>query len=364
LAVFEISTNGNIYKQWKSASFTRSIDNLCGEFVVESSDVLSGRYPIRAGNEIVLRLNDNQLMRGYIDTIVTSGDVNSHTVTFTGRDVTCDIVDSSVPAEAKQENSGTLRDFCKRVVDGLGLRISVIDTTGELETLEVGEDESGSIGENAFEFLNILCRKRHAYLTTDTDGNLVVYKPATRTIDGQLVLRRNYLNNNIVSFNFIDSSGRNLFYHYVAKGQDSLLTPGADEDRTADVFDETVRRSRFREVPVEDDMNDEQINARIKEEVNMRRSLSESYTCNVAWSDTNKSFINDLWQVGSLVYAVNEVVGFEGVFLIKSTVGRFDIMGGSSIAVTLVTSDGYTGEPAADITTTRKSSFGNKFRDR
>ena len=318
--MFEISVNGQIFRNWKKATVSRTIDENSGKFQFTSSNVIPADYPVRAGDSVQVLLNGQPKLTGFCDTLESAVDAGTDTITVAGRDNTSDLIDSSMP-DAVKSIAGplSLRDLCAKVISALGANIGVINLVSDIVDFSETESFGADAGKKCMTFLTDFARKRQVYLTPDGNGNLEIFRPVEIIVPGLIINKRDNPDNNVLSSSVrFDHSTR--FNTYSTRSQDNFgADPDADYesgvDRKGGAVDEQVRSSRFLEIQPEESMDDGETKDRAVEELNIRRGRSTAYTATVAGLERAPGV---LWDIGQLTKICDEFSGMEGIFLTRS----------------------------------------------
>jgi prophage tail gpP-like protein len=347
---FRITVNGREQKNWLSVSLSRSIDELCGQFSFRTS--FRPEYPILRNDVIQIYIDGELKLTGYQDRLEGLRTARSKTRSINGRDLTQDIVDSNVPAEAANQEGGTLKELAEIVVKALGMKIRVLEDIDEaLEPFESfsdeGDTEACAIDDKAFDFLKSFARKRQAYLITSPAGDLVIYRPNDRTkISNQLLVDTSLENQYVREVTFTKDFASE-FSKITCGSQDELLhSTGAEDDTSiiGEVEVPGIRQSRQRQIISEEAFAVEECVTRATEEANILKMRSQTYQCKV---DGTLNPDGNPWEIGQHVQIVDAEFGVRGAYMLKSYSMSLDLQGGSSTVLTFVRPTSY--QPFADV---------------
>lgn len=362
---FEIRVNGQRFTLWEKASINRSLDTLCGSFTFVTSYKPSN-YPVKLGDTIQILINGISIITGFVFEIMPGGSERSDTVTVAGRDKTADILDSSLPNNAKNtEGVTTLKALCEKVISGLGADIKVIDQTGGISSFKAKDSEYGASISNSFDFLYGFARKRQTYLITNGEGNLVLFKPSINNKASSAILHEyNGVNNNVKKWNAVLSNTQR-FNKYVCRSSDNYgfdddsdYSEGSGNDRIGKAIDSEIRASRYLEILAEESMDNAECVKRAKEEANLRRAKGIVYNCTVAGAVQADG---SLWDIGQFVKVRDDFAGVKGLFIINSIACSQDISEGTLTQMQVSQPDAYQAKDVIDKQTARKASIGEKF---
>ena len=342
---FEIRVDGQLFTFWETASVRRSIKNNCGSFTFSSTNRSPQEYPVKVGSVVNVVYNQKPLITGYVDAIEASGSVGQGMrVTVSGRDNLQDLVDSSVPDSVKHIDTPiSLEDFCKRIIDSLGLNISVKNTLGESLIFNSEVEIDASSGTNCLEHLVSFARKKQVYLVSDGEGNLVIYRPLDRVTKDRIIQRKDGVGNNIKGFNkTLDNSQR--FNVYKVRSQDNYGADGdADEtagvDRQGQSVDSQIRKGRYIELQAEETMSEDENKNRSEEINNIRRAEALTYSVEVVGATQSNG---ELWDFGMVSFINDEFADVKGSFMIRDVDFNADLNGGTVTTLSYTRKEAYT----------------------
>lgn len=364
----EISINGTPFTRWESASVQRSIDANCGVFrFTNSSEAPVFDYPVKAGDFVEILVSSVRKIVGFVDEVIGLQDDNSHTITVSGRDVTADIIDSSIPDGAKvTEGPISLRALCEKMVSELGVELPIVQQFNDIAGFTSEDLQAGGSGESAMGYLVSFARKRQVYLISDGNGNLVIYRPDTSDKAGTPLLHQfNGARNNVMSYSF-KRSLQDRFNRYLCRSQDNFGFDSLADyseggvDRKNEVTDEQVRPGRYLEISAEESMTDEECKERAAEESNLRRALGTEYTATVCGFTEAGGL---LWDFGRFVDIIDDYAGMTGNFLIKSVEYSLDTRAGGRTVLTCVPPDAYQVQAGPPTKSRRGADTGTAYQN-
>lgn len=338
---------GNLnYKVFKSYKVSRSLDDICGSFDIVISRPKEGTNPFKEQQVIDIQLDGVQVMRGKIYNIGLEGDAQSDKIIISGRDITGDIIDSTVPDEAKVFTSGVgLFDIASKVLQSLGLSdlFKIINNTGEkLEPFRADEIVSCETGDTVAEFLLKYCAKRQVFLNTDVDGNLVFFKAQGKTTGNKLINRLKGNDNNVISYKCkFNNSER--FYRYICKTQDADGWSSGNVDAGGTAFDTQIERHRQLEFKMEEGGSASESKLRAEEEANVRRARAFEYEVAVQGFKDKVS-----WATDQFVEILDEKCGISGQYLVKSVEYNLTNDDGRITKLVCTNRDAYTVQASID----------------
>lgn len=167
-----VAINGTNYGGWKAAEVTRSMDSVCGGFSVEVFDRWESQSiprEIRPGDACQVLLGDEPVITGYVDVVRPSISDEEHKITVSGRDRTCDLVDSSAEIESFEVFDQTLDALAVMLCEPFGIDVKVQTDVGNPFAKFAVQP-----GETVFACIERAAKRRGVLCTTDGEGNLVL----------------------------------------------------------------------------------------------------------------------------------------------------------------------------------------------
>lgn len=339
----KIRVNGEEFIGYESAQVSRHFLDLSGTFTFSASPLsLKGKdYPIKVQQTCEILVEDTPFVTGFIEEIDVISDARNVEVRISGRDKTCDLIDSSIDNNFISQFDGPvqLADICRKALQVLGISdIDVIETV-PLDPLQSGTYVLPFIGERAFEFLQRYAKLSLVYLVTDGSGNIVLTKAASAQSSSPLlstILINQFegSNNNVVSAHYNINTVRqyHLYRDYsqlsttTIESGNTLRTLGVSQVGTA--VNSQIRPTR--QWVFVDDIPLDNLTApkRAAWELNYRRAKGESYSCTVqshTYDDTN------IWQPNVLVQVYDDFAGLNGrIMLIDSVIFYESVLEGKT----------------------------------
>lgn len=232
---------GKKYGGWKDVQISRGIEHACATFSLNVSE----RYPqmaqpwrIAPGDACEVKIGDDLLITGWVDSFRPSFGPTEHGVSVQGRSKTSDFVDSSVDVDGGQFNGQTLTEIATALAKPFGLEVvtqaaskpvknarpiphAVGIATPAAAAAEEDDDDDDAViedvqcqqTETCFQLVERLARLQELLITDDEKGRLVLCHPGDKKASTQLVQGKNILTGSAD----LDESQR--FQKYVVKGQ-------------------------------------------------------------------------------------------------------------------------------------------------
>ena len=348
---FVLEVDSVEYSNFLSAGVVLSMDTLAHEFFFEAVSEGTNYLPFTGGQECKVVIEGKTVTTGTLEVVRVDYGGRSHNIALQGRSKTGDVTDSSLE-ELELNPPISLQECINRVITQLGLNITVTDNSG-IEPFDQNEDKIGpAVGENAFDFIMTLARKRQVLLNTDADGNIIITRSEAIETENSLISKVTDTGlNNILSATFnIDHTNR--FNKYVVKSQlntAALIFGGGATDlasivnqggsvSTDPVTDEDVRAGRNMVLRAEKSSSTEQARLRATWEANIRRARSQRYDAVVqGFTDNN----GDLWTLNRLVNVVDEFCDINATKLINYIEFGIDARRGNVTRLGMVEPDTY-----------------------
>lgn len=340
----ELEVNGIQYSRFTSASAVISLDSIARGFSFTAVSTEGLPLPFKGGEACRVIVDGTPVLDGFIEVVSVDYDAQSHTITVEGRSKTGDLVDSSL--KGKELNLPiSLKKVIEDVIAEIGLNINVIDNT-EIEDFNEAEDKLGAaVGENAFEFIERLARKRQVLLTSNGDSDIVITRsePTEINVNLQNIVQSN--RNNIISGS-VNYDRTQRFRDYLVKSQQntsSLVFGGTADlsdvvDQGGSALDKDVRAGRQLVMKAEKASSNDQATERAIWEANIRRTRSEVYTVTVNEYRTQQG---ELWSENKLVTITDEFADINARMLINSIEFKFGITEGRQTGLGFVDKDAY-----------------------
>jgi len=337
--MIELKVNGKSYTKFVDLELSRDIDNACGSL---SFSVSKKKIDVKANDIISAVVDGTTMFTGRIDNADSGTGSEDLTQSFTARDYLADLVDSSLPDSCKRFKTGTsLLTLINEVVKALNMTLTVQNLAGTVLPFDKTEKIAGEAGANAFEFISSYARKRQVFINSNGQGNIKLYK-----LNGLLGANFNFENSGVKK-NILNSNGQmNLtdrYHTYACKSQINFKNASGDSgdyNRVGIATDDEIRNSRYYEFISEQSMTQEECEARAKEEANVRRARSFSYTA-TAEGHSQDGTVFDIAKGARINDEKNDV---KGVLMIKSFSMRVSENDGETTEMVMTYPDAYSVE--------------------
>jgi prophage tail gpP-like protein len=266
-------------------SITKTIDSLCDTFNLQ--------MPFQSlsvvDKPIQIIVDDMSVMVGYINSIDHAVPANNNTITFAGRSMSQDIIDSRITHVAHNQ---TLAELATVLFAKFEQKFTTKVETKIIKDFSI-------VAESAFESLNQLAKSQNLIFVENNDGSVELVEPAN-VDNSHLNLSAANLENFKVNENLSA-----FFYQNTVKtnpGKDNL-NPNAHNNFKFNINIDRIRKTRIQEV-IADKLTDLQAcEDRAQEIVSLAKSQS------ITASGTSQGWLNpddNLWQPNSLYTIQNE----------------------------------------------------------
>ncbi len=344
--------NGKSFSGWTSISIKRSIKTLCGSFDLTLIDKWAQEqtpWLIAPNDECVLKIGDEILITGYVDSVQPSFSSTQRSVTISGRDKSADLVDCSTEIKPGNWENISLERLAKLVCAPFGVAV-----TNEVTGLKPFLAWRIQPGETGFETLDRAAKLSGVLLVNDGAGGIVITRASTDRASTRLVQGVNILTG---SANF-DTKDR--FSNYTVKGQNeasySDASPETDFQVSGKASDAGIKRFRPLTIISEGAATLAICTLRAQWEATFRAAKSSKVNVVVyGWRQEN-----------GMIWAPNTIVNLDASFLgvrqdfIISSVNLIKSSSGTTTALELERPDAYTPDPTLK---TRKDPFAQLVKE-
>lgn len=341
-----VKVDNNNYMTFKSFNVKRSIDDVCGTFSIELSRPPSGKNPFKSQDVIDIVLDGVQVMRGKIYETQLDGTAIEDNITIAGRDITGDIIDSTVPEGAKVFSDGVgMFDIASKIITSLGLgeTIPILNLTGEkIEPFSKDELVTVDAGTTVAEILMKYATKRQLFINTGPTGQLVFFKANGSDSGNVLVNKFKSNENNVIGYKTkFNTSER--FYRYICYSQDSNGWDALDMNTAGVAFDTQIATHRQLEFMMEEGGKQSEVKLRAEEEANIRKARAFEYEALVQGFKQKTP-----WQTNKFIEIQDEKSGISGQHLVKSVEYSLTNDRGRTTKLVCTHRDAYTLQAAID----------------
>ncbi len=342
----KLAVNGFLYGGWKTATVTRSMEAIAGTFSLGVSERWANQnqsWPIVEEDNCAVKLGDETVLTGWVDSREPSYDASNHAIEVAGRDRTGELVDCSAyldlnAAKPTWEFANVdLLKFAQKICKPFGVSVSV---QSGLKLPPPPAKLSIDPGDTAFNVLEHACRLFGVLLVADGLGGVVITRSGTERCATALIEGQNILSARAK----FDRAAR--FHRYIVLGQRRATDEDWGEPAanvSAEVADiEVSRTERVLVIRAEGNVTKALAQKRAEWEAITRAARSDVVTVTVqGWEQSDGS----LWPINKLVSMKSPQVRIDGEMLFTAVTYSLSVDGGTTTQMTLKRPNAYLPEP-------------------
>jgi len=342
--MFTVSINDKPESNWTKLDFSRSIDENVGTFSI-SGTLAAKDSKIQANDFVNIYFKNQVVMTGVIDRISIRGGRDGTEITYSGRDVVCDAVDSCVPDKLKNiKGEITLKNYAEKLISGLGLTNKVIDTTKDgAGSKPVKQQKTIESGEKALEAITKMAAKLQLWIVADEKSDLLIMRAGELDLGTKYCYLKNGAGLNNILDAELEIDTAEIFNKVKVRGKGSVAFDiNASNDNVTDLsgynYDEMARPTRYLEIKTNDTMTLEQIKQRAQDEINYRKAKSVQYRISTNFFHTKSGgFI----KVGGVVDVDDEIRWVSGKMIVRSFTTSYSRSDGTKCDLMLAPIEAY-----------------------
>lgn len=342
---FELVVEGQVHRGWLAAKLNLTMEAIAGKFDVRLAERwtrVADAPPrvVKPGAPCTVKLDGEEMLVGYIDSVSVDYDHQAHTLNIKGREKTGDVVDCAAVVNGAHELRGvTVLEIAQRLCRPFGVNVTASVPVGARFPRWAIQP-----GESAFEAIDRALRARAMLAVSDGKGNLVLTKAGGQgAAAGPLVLGGERGNIRGAKGEFDWSKRHNLV---VVRGQAEVMSLGVSQrdvgstapfrpetdpgfspltredrrgaqagQRRGSAKDDAVRRYRPLVIIAESADGGSTPTQRAEWEVSVRRARSRRVTYTVpGWRGSTGA----LWRINTLAQVRDEYLGIAEDMLITA----------------------------------------------
>ena len=338
-----LSVDGVEYSGWTAGIVTLRLDALTNTFSFSLTSKEAKPLPFRGGEECKILVDGEKILTGHIEIVNVEGGAEKHSIEITGRDNTGDILDSKIGSLAKIIPPISLKSLIEKVIKHIGSPISVVDNFGPKIFTKAGDDFEPDVGQDAWDFIETIARKRQVLLSSTADGDVLITRASGKEIDATLQHLLENDNNNVLEYSVsYDTTGRYNVYK-MSTQLNAVALVHAESFANKDVVNQSgqatdllVRKGR-QLVLITESSGSNPID-RSQWELNVRRARGKVYSATVHGF---RNATGNLWAINELVQVEDEFAGISSRMLVNSVEFNIDD-GGRSTILSLVEKNSFT----------------------
>lgn len=346
MITFEI--NGIRYEQVLEANFTESMTEFTNEASFKVALDGTEDAPFAVNSSCVVYLDDTKVMTGYIYDAILSYNSSSHDLTYVVRDKTADFSDSDIDAIGALSGSLSLKAIIESIVSHIGTSLSVSNDVGDLKNFSIDNDDiKPDFGQNCFDYVEGLARKRQVLLTTNPNGEISIIRNSGNLMSGKIQNSiKNIDENNIIDakFSISNSSTHNK---YVIRSQLGSASSKSDfgfgssnkesTNQVGEFINDTVRKGRQRCLLAEESSTSSVNLNRAEWQNNFAKTESQKYSVTI----NNHSISGEIFKSNNLIQVIDDFSRINDNMLIKSVSCSYSNESGSLTTLDLVDKNAF-----------------------
>jgi len=231
---------GKEYGGWTRVNVRKSLYQMTGSFDLETTDTFPGdlkKWDIKMGDACSVSIDKQVIITGYIEDIPISYDATNHSIGFSGRDKTGDLVDCSFTETSKEWNNQKIITIIKALCLPFGITVD-IDSSVTSKVNEKTPTEQFKIneGETAFDTIFRLCKPKGILPVSYGNGKLVLTGTGTQKTKDILEFGKNILAGSITQ------SDKERYAEYIVKGQGekTIFNTNADAAQPKGIYQDNL----------------------------------------------------------------------------------------------------------------------------
>lgn len=299
-----LKIGGRRYDGWKRVTINRSLETGAGDFDLEVTDRWSGQdkpWPIAAGDACELLIDEDVMIRGWVDDASPSFDAGSHGFSVRGRDRAGDLVDCSAVHRPGSWRGRRLEQIAAELVKPFGLAVvTQTDTGAAFRKFALQQ------GDTVWDTLERMGRLRGVLIGSTETGDIRIWRPTRARASYVLEQGVNLLSGRV------EHSTRERHSVYLLKGQaagDDFTSGATVAQGKGQAVDAGISRYRPLLIIAEDQGAGGSLQDRARWEATVRAGRSQQVTVSVqGWRDAGGGIyrLDQLARVRAPVLGVDE----------------------------------------------------------
>lgn len=335
--MMSLKVNGITYDGFTSAVAKKSIREVSGNFAFQATSSETKDFPITRMAEIEVYIDSDLIMAGFVDIITVDYSKGAHTLNIAGRSKTSVLIDSSVPGNRRFNSPIDLAQVASTIIQRLGSDIKVVNNVAALKKFETPLE--AKVSQTAYQFLEEHARKSNVMLTSNAEGDLVIYQSNPEKIETILLHQKGNIENNVLeaSIKFDDSKRFSSYTVYSQKGDGEGIS-NKNQASTVGIAKDTGALSVKQKIMVlESEGSIQDASNRAAWEANVRRAKATSHIYTVQGFYHSEG----LWDINQITRVVDDYATIDDDMLIDSVEYKYSINQGSLTKLGVVGPDAY-----------------------
>lgn len=327
--MIEVFANGLKFAYWTSATINRAVGNIAAAFSLTLTTKQAGgeRVQLFPGDLVQIDVDGVPAVKGFVDKISSSYSAGSHSLTVSGFELTCDLVDCCVEAPLEWTNAKMdkiIADICGKF--GIGFYNPMgVDCGEPIKKFSIDP------GTKAVEAIGKLCKERGVLPCSNGLGKVYLIKPSAA--ESSAAIREGV---NILSANAEVSVG-GIYSDYFVYGSGKAKKQIQAHKSDSDVV-------RYRPLIIVDANATEK--ATVEARADWEKSSRKAKSMNLKFSVNGWTAEGKLWQPGTLCSVYSPAVFIDDeIELLISQVSFSLGASGSVTNLTLVDPQSFEPQP-------------------
>lgn len=344
VGVTGVSVNARVLNGWTDIRVTRGAERIPNDFTISTTE----RFPAQRAANIVqpqdvctIFIGDDVVLTGYVDSVVSSVDNGTHTVTVSGRGRCQDLVDCSAEWPGSLINGTNALDIATKLVQPYAPLQAMLDANANVGPSIVSFPLN--YGETAWDIID-RCTRAAGLLAYETpEGNLLLAALGTVSAGSGFELGTNVQK----ATSTYSSSERYSDYQGVAQSVNTMIETGEAGFFRPVVKDSTSIRHRLKYIVAETiggQISQDFLDTRISWELNRRNGRSRSVKLTTdSWRDVNGALYapNTLAHVQLPLLKIDSTQESTGKWIIGEVTYLRDGQNGTTCDVTMMPQSAY-----------------------
>ena len=338
-----LSVDGVEYSGWTSGTATLRLDSLTNTFSFSLTSKEAKPLPFRGGEKCEILVDGEKVLTGHIEIVNVDGSAEKHEIEITGRDNTGDILDSKIGSLPDFRPTTTLKSIIERIIKHIGSTIEVKQNFNPKAFVTAEDLAAPEPGQDAWDFIETLARKRQVLLSSDADGNVLITRSSSKEINATLQHLLDNDSNNVLEYSVsYDTTGRyNVYRMSTQLNLIALVNSGSSGNadivsQSGQATDKLIRKGR-QLVLITESAGSTPVDRSLWE-LNVRRARGKVYAATV---HGYRNQTGNLWAVNELIQVEDEFAGISSRMLVNSVEFNIDA-DGKSTTISLVEKDSFT----------------------
>lgn len=294
--------NGDIYTDFLDAEIVTSIDYFENQFTFTATAV-DTLPPFNLGDLVECLVDDVLVATCKIENDDGEESEGSHTISYSGRDLTSDFSASQISSMSGITANISLKEMIESVLKNIGSDLKVVDNVNPKKFNKAEDKITPTDGDNCLGFVSGFARKRQCILTSTAEGDIGILSTKPDVLNATLFRRKNK-DSNVLGHSW-RRTNKTLFNKYIHKGQLSpsalnfagSFDAGQVTSQGGSFVNDNIKAGRNRVVVESESYSNAQLSDRAKWTSQRAKSLATRFFATVK----GHSFDGKIWKENSIV---------------------------------------------------------------